>query len=281
MVGMDKENDRLEASERLTIGELARRTRLTVKALRWYDEVGVLRPDHVDPASGYRYYRPDQVEPARLVGLLRQLDMPLPAVTAFLAEPSRERLRSWWLAEEAAFEQRRGLVRYLELSLSEGARPMIDIKTREIGARKVATLTGRVRQPELNEFIPASSEKIRSYLRSQGAQDEGLELVLYHAAPTPDVEAPVEVCVPFTGSVEPEGEIVVRIEGPWTEAFVESTKSQVASLEILHAYDALMTWVDEQGYSMPTVPREVYYLDAWDNAGPDEHALDIVVPFTA
>jgi len=45
----------------LSIGEYSRATYLSVKTLRHYHEVGLLEPAHVDPSSGYRYYRPDQI----------------------------------------------------------------------------------------------------------------------------------------------------------------------------------------------------------------------------
>jgi serine/threonine protein phosphatase PrpC len=62
---------------RLTIGTFARATRLSPKALRLYDELGLLRPATVDASSGYRYYAPAQVEQARLIAWLRRLGMPL------------------------------------------------------------------------------------------------------------------------------------------------------------------------------------------------------------
>lgn len=61
----------------LTIGAFAARARLSAKALRLYDRLGLLAPAHVDEATGYRYYRAGQAERARLVALLRRLDMPL------------------------------------------------------------------------------------------------------------------------------------------------------------------------------------------------------------
>ena len=56
----------------LTIGEFARAARLSPKALRLYDELGLLRPFRVDEWSGYRYYAPSQLERARLVAWLRR-----------------------------------------------------------------------------------------------------------------------------------------------------------------------------------------------------------------
>lgn len=70
--------------ETLPIGRFARETGLTVGALRHYDEAGVLEPAHVDPATGYRRYRRDQVVVARAVAALRELELSLPAIRALL-----------------------------------------------------------------------------------------------------------------------------------------------------------------------------------------------------
>jgi DNA-binding transcriptional MerR regulator len=69
----------------LTVGVMARRSGLTVKALRHYDRVGLLPPVAVDPATGYRLYHCDQVAEARLVSLLRSFDLPLSQVRTAIA----------------------------------------------------------------------------------------------------------------------------------------------------------------------------------------------------
>ena len=71
--------------EEVSIGEFARRSRLSVKALRLYDELGVLVPARVDQASGYRYYDVAQLEAARIVAMLRRLEVPLVAIKELLA----------------------------------------------------------------------------------------------------------------------------------------------------------------------------------------------------
>lgn len=69
----------------LTVGLMSRRSGLTAKALRHYDRVGLLRPAAVDPDTGYRRYHPDQVAEARLVQLLRSLDLPIEQVRTGVA----------------------------------------------------------------------------------------------------------------------------------------------------------------------------------------------------
>lgn len=74
-------------AELISIGAFSRMTFLTVKALRHYHEAGLLAPASVDPHSGYRYYRLDQVATARLVRRLRDLDLPVDEVRDVLAAP--------------------------------------------------------------------------------------------------------------------------------------------------------------------------------------------------
>ena len=76
------------------IGELARASGLTVSALRFYDRAGVLVPAFVDPVTGYRWYRADQVRAARLIGALRRVGMPVADIAAAvraLPEPASVR----------------------------------------------------------------------------------------------------------------------------------------------------------------------------------------------
>src|ERR1700678_3047548 len=74
----------------MTIGAFAERTRLSARALRLYDRLGLVRPARTDPASGYRFYREDQVDGARLVALLRRLGMPLPVIADVVQKPPAE-----------------------------------------------------------------------------------------------------------------------------------------------------------------------------------------------
>lgn len=69
------------------IGALARAGGLPVSALRYYDAAGVLRPAHVDPATGYRWYTTAQVRTARLVASLRQAGLPVADLLDVLAAP--------------------------------------------------------------------------------------------------------------------------------------------------------------------------------------------------
>ncbi|MGW2127526.1 DNA polymerase III subunit beta family protein [Streptomyces coelicoflavus] len=68
-----------------SIGEMARDSGLGVSALRFYDRAGVLVPARVDPASGYRWYAPEQLDEARVLARLRRSGMPLADIRLALA----------------------------------------------------------------------------------------------------------------------------------------------------------------------------------------------------
>ena len=72
------------------IGEFSRIARVSARLLRYYDELGLLRPAYVDPSSGYRYYRPAQANQAEAIRILRSVDMPLEEIGAVLADGGGE-----------------------------------------------------------------------------------------------------------------------------------------------------------------------------------------------
>jgi len=74
-------------SQWIPIGRFAQLSGFTVRALRHYESLGLLVPARVDPDSGYRFYRAEQLPDALRVRLLRALEMPVPDVVAVMNDP--------------------------------------------------------------------------------------------------------------------------------------------------------------------------------------------------
>lgn len=109
----------------LTIGAFAKASRLSPKALRLYDELELLRPARVDPATGYRYYTAGQLERARLVAWLRRIGMPLARIREVCAlDPAAAagEIRAYWARVEAETAVRRDLAAFLVDQLSHASR---------------------------------------------------------------------------------------------------------------------------------------------------------------
>lgn len=139
--------------DRETIGEFSRRTGLSVRALRLYDELGVLRPAFVDPRSGYRLYDASQAGVATLIRLLRASDFPLPIVSEILGSvarghpaEARHRMAEHWASIEERHERNRAAVASLHHFIDEEA------------ARVPATIPSATFAAALEQLIPAAGE---------------------------------------------------------------------------------------------------------------------------
>ena len=189
--------------EEVSIGEFARRSRLSVKALRLYDELGVLVPARVDQVSGYRYYDVAQLEAARLVAMLRQLDFPLVAIKELLVcDPvdAAERIAAHWREVESAHDARRELADYLVNRLSGKRSVMYEVATREIPERSVLCLKRNVDEQGAwalgKEFIAILRE--RPLPKMEGR--EGAMFSIYWGEVSADSDGPVEWCKPIPES---------------------------------------------------------------------------------
>lgn len=263
----------------LTIGAFSRRSRLSLKALRVYDEMQLLKPTRVDPQNGYRYYREEQLEPARLIGLLRRLQMPLAEIAEVVSlegSAAAKSIASYWQGVEADIRTKRKLVRYLQGYLASKGETMFAIETREVGPQTVATIERRVVVSDLPGFIDEAMGALHDLVAASGAEPE-IPFVVYHGEVNTDADGPVEVCLPFKGEVKPSGEARIRSEPEHKEAFTRITKGQVAFPGILDAYQAVEKWVEEQKLDLSGSPREVYFAD-WNVIGPDDPGCDIAFP---
>lgn len=267
-------------AERLGIGAFARAARLTPKALRLYDALGLLVPAFTDPASGYRYYAPGQVAQAHLIALLRQLDMPLSRIAAVLelrGQAAADAVGAYWREVERDADTKRRLVQYLGTFLSGKGEGMYDVQLREVPPQKVVTLQRSLLVGELPGFIDAAHRDLYGALAAAGLRAGPTSFVIYHGRVDEESDGPVEVCVPFEGVLEPRGEMRIRLEPAHREAYTTITKAQCEFPGILQAYDAVFARAQEQGLKGSAAPREVYFApqSAVDDGAP---FCDIALP---
>jgi DNA-binding transcriptional MerR regulator len=277
--------------ELLTIGAFAARARLSAKALRLYDRLGLLAPARVDVTSGYRYYRADQVDRARLVAMLRQLDMPLARIAEVVGAEGTEaadRLAAYWADVETRVAGQRTLAEYLRGRLSGRNSEMYEkfvIGTVDVPAQVVITESRHTLADELPTWIGASLERLEAAARECGGVT-GAPFVVYHAEVSMESDGPAESCVPVADEAaarewaERQGrtwETRVRVEPAARLAYTRITKAQVAHPQILAAFEAVEQWMAGENLKMAGPCREVYFAD-WEAAGPGDAVCDVAFP---
>jgi DNA-binding transcriptional MerR regulator len=269
------------AGERLTIGEFARRSFLSPKALRLYDRQGLLVPAEVDPQSGYRFYREEQLATARLISRLRQLDMPLAIVQSLVHRPTGQQadlLAHWWDEVEARIDAQRELMTWLLISLSGREIPAdrFEVSERDVPARTVLC-----EQRHVNAFeLPTWLETRATHLIDLATRHGGLAdrwFVVYHGEISDDSNGPAEICVPIHPDHAPALDVPTRLDPAHHEAFARLRKIQVAYPQIMTGYDAVEQWTVHNQRAVSGPPREIYD-PGFMTAGPDELVVDIAFP---
>jgi DNA-binding transcriptional MerR regulator len=238
----------------IPIGEFAAASRLSLKALRLYDENGLLPPTRVDGDSGYRYYRLEQLPTATTIRLLRACGMPLAEIRAYLAAPSGVVLEQYERSLADELVERRRILRYLRQRLKE--EPMFEVQTKRVEEQPYVSRTKRVRVPDLEPFIVGTIEELMA-----ANETNGNAFAVYHGAVNEQDDGPVEVGLPTPAGDKqlPAGDV----------AYTAVSGEQCQFPEILGAYDAIARWVRENGRELAGPPREIYFDEReWEVAWP-------------
>jgi DNA-binding transcriptional MerR regulator len=240
----------------MSIGEFARLSRLSAKALRLYDELGLLPPARVDPGSGYRWYAAGQLDRARLVASLRQIGVPLAQITVIVGLPpeaAAAQVGAWWSGAEADHAARRGLAGYLADRLAGKRDVMHEVKVRDIPARSLLCL---LRHASSEEEVWAMGKEVIGMLKAQPVPVPRIEgvagaaFLVYYGEVNQDSDGPVEVCWPVPQDLAGQlaaslPGLTLRTEPAHQEACVRVGQDATAA-QWQAAGDSALAWVAGQ-----------------------------------
>ncbi|MFF8032313.1 MULTISPECIES: MerR family transcriptional regulator [unclassified Streptomyces] len=264
-----------------TIGDFARHGRVSVRMLRHYDATGLLRPAHVDPATGYRYYTAAQLARLNRVIALKDLGFTLQQVQAILdekvtTEELRAMLRLRRAELEAAMTAAAARLAQVEARLrsieSEGQMPSNDVVLKSLPSVRVAELTGVA--PDFDTIGPVIQplyDELFRRLEAAGIAPSGPGVAYYEDAPDGGIliHAGVEVSAPLS---EDDGLQIVDLP-PVEQA---ATVMHRGSMEtVLPTVQTLGRWIDANGYRSVGYPREIN-LECPDNH--DEWVTELQEP---
>ncbi|MFE2941326.1 MerR family transcriptional regulator [Streptomyces sp. NPDC059255] len=246
-----------------TIGDFARHGRVSVRMLRHYDAVGLLRPAHVDPSSGYRYYQATQFARLNRVIALKDLGFTLDQVRAILDEDvSTEELRGMLrlrraelesAAAEAAVRVARVETRLRTIE-SEGTMPPDDVVVTSLPPVRVAELTGIAASFEPQDIGPVVGplfDELCCRLDDAATAQVGPGLARYEEAPGED-PITVRAGIPVAG--EAGGLPIVEVPGIPLAATIIHHGPMDGVLPTTHA---LAHWIAAHGYRSIGLAREV------------------------
>lgn len=245
------------------IGDFSRLTRISVKMLRHYDEIGLLPPAFVDPTTGYRLYAAHQLPRLNRIIALKDLGFSLGQIGILLDEGlSPEALRGMLTLRQHEIESRLRVERerlarvefHVRQLAHEGQPPPYDIVLRPVEPQLMACM--RCIASDLEGAVTTMFDSVEAYVASARARAAAAPVLLYHDAEFRGEDADVEVAVPLSAPISPSGAIVIReLEGAPTMACVVY---EGAYDRLVEALQAVLRWVEASGYAVAGPVREVY-----------------------
>ncbi len=250
----------------IRIGDFSKLSRISVKTLRFYDEMDLLKPVEVDRFTGYRYYEYSQLARLNRILALKDLGFSLDEIRRLLEDNLPvEQLRGMLKLREAESRQRlqeeaerlmriEARLRQIE---QEDVMSKYDVVIKKVEAFRVASLRGVVPTPPEQGSLWRDLE---GYLAMHRVRPSGPCLSLYHDEEYKERDWDIEVCEPISEDVPPDNHVAVQVL-PSVDTMA-CTIHEGALVAIQEAYDSIMRWVDENGYLIIGPVREVYLEEA-------------------
>jgi DNA-binding transcriptional MerR regulator len=248
------------------IGTVARLAKVSVRTLRHYDDLGLLKPAHVDPLTGYRYYTPELVLRLHRILVLRDLGVPLSEVGQLVDDDvTVEQLRGILLLRQV--EARARLAELTEqltrvetrlAQLEEGAMAAYEVIVKGLDPMRVVALSERLScVDEIGEACGRMYPRLHAALAQRRVAFDGLSLALYDD--TDDADRPLRLTtalqIPSGVTIEDDGLITLEL------AAVERAATTVvrgAPDRFPDAYRALHEWIEQTGNQATSHERELY-----------------------
>ncbi|MBQ8562835.1 MAG: MerR family transcriptional regulator [Firmicutes bacterium] len=143
-----------------SIGEIAKLYQMNIRTLRYYDDIGLLKPEYVNPESGYRYYSLRQFERLNTIKYLRQIDLPIEQIREFLDNRSISAILDSFQAQKEELARRRRMLELMEQKIDRRIEQIRNaaasetgvVSFRQIGPRRAAIMRSDTRPDVTMEY---------------------------------------------------------------------------------------------------------------------------------
>ena len=264
------------------IGDFSKLGRITVKTLRYWDEIGLLRPDHVSPDNGYRYYSISKLTMVHEILSLKELGLYLEDIQRVLhgGLAAGEWLSLLRSRRESLMEEMRLCETRLEkldrmLGSVEKENAMTRVEIRELPEVIVASY--RTTIPDYNALFKVVPH-MGDIMRKQGAVCRIPEYCfnIYHDGEYREKDIDVEICEAVNEFCsDGDGVTYKRTEAVPTAAVIMH-KGGYDSLR--KTYSEILTWIEANGYDVIDKARESYIDGIWNRENPEDWRTEIQIP---
>lgn len=257
------------------IGEFSQMGQVSVRMLRHYDKLDLLKPDVVDKFTGYRYYTLDQLPRLNRILALKDLGLSLEEIHSLLKDgndlPVEQlegmlRMKRAQIETQLAEEQRRLArvsARLQQIAAEHGPSPF-DVVLKQPSVYPV--IASRELVPDIDAMTAyrcSMLEELHGWLEDRGIQPTHHEHVIYHLLEFREYDLDTEIAIPVDADVveEFEGRLPQHIYMRQLDEPCDGLATTLLSgsiYSIPHAVTTLITWIKTSGYDICGPTREIH-----------------------
>lgn len=267
----------------LKIGEFSKLSRISVRMLRHYDELGLLVPASTDPFTGYRYYAEDQLAEAARIAALRAMGFGLAEIRCLAKGASPEALEQAMTARRAeeagVLDAARYRLRLLDTSLQrlrkDGTSMKYDVTIKSLPERQVASV--RMTPPAYEMEGTLWGTLISETAPQHPVEDDPcLCTVLFHDGEWKESEVDLEAQKTVRGRYTDTEHVRFKTMPPVTFASAIHRGGYDTLNEV---YPAVAAWVLDNGYALADSPVfNIYHVSPHETQNPEEFVTEVCYP---
>lgn len=275
----------------LKIGDFSKLGHVTVKTLRYYGRMGLLKPTFIDRFTSYRYYSLEQLPRLNRILALKDLGFSLDQVAELLDEEVPvEQMRGMLRRKQAELEARLAaeqnrlgrVAARLQQIEREGRVVGVDVLLKSAPPQAAAVVRTLVPAVErLPQYLDQLAGELHEWLTQTGVTSEGPCMALYSEPEYRERNIPLElaVAVPLDALGHAYAPLRSRVALRTLQAVNEmACLVHTGPLELLpQAYADLFSWIETHLYRVNGPARELYLRDP-DGKGPCSQAIEVQLP---
>jgi len=267
-----------------TIGQFSKIGKVSTKTLRYYDQINLLKPVHVDHENQYRYYSDQQVLIILFISELKEYGLKLEEIKAIIDQQNPELLKEFLQNKiyeiDNEVQKNLKLRRSIEMKLlkiESGGKLMetkdlkVELKEREPMIAICRRATTRI------ENVSAIIGKVFEDMYQMNLQPSGPVMTVYYDKEFDAENADIEVCIPVNNKVNADkSDKLKEFKGGLTAC----TKFVGPYSKLGEAYAKIMRWIEDNGYKNSGEPYDIYLTGPSTTTNPDEFVTEVHFPVT-
>ena len=263
------------------IGDFSKLTFVSIRMLRYYDEVNLLKPEMVDQFTGYRYYSAKQIKKLNQIVALRDMGFNVNDIKSVIEEKSLEKLEVLLKSKKEEIENSISLeiekINKINSTINNLYKERVDMEY-NVNIKSVP----KYKVISLRDIIPNYHaegvlwERLCTYLEKAKLKTGALGFAIYHDEGHKDSDVDVEIVMELL-----EGS---KVEEPFVIKETE-TLDKVASIlvtgsynNIAPAFNYLATWIEENQHEICGNARQIPIKGPWDEKDEKDYLTEILIP---